>query len=87
MFTHCLHTVYGQEHPQEKELAKPVAVFENPVDIQKLVEELSTIFEPYFTTKLSGTGLGLTIVLNIIQADNKIDWEIRPCMTLKNWRY
>ncbi len=32
------------------------------------VEDLSSIFDPYFTTKPSGTGLGLAIVHNIIEA-------------------
>jgi two-component system sensor histidine kinase HydH len=31
-------------------------------------EDLSHIFEPYFTTKTSGTGLGLAIAHNIIEA-------------------
>jgi len=31
-------------------------------------EDLSHIFEPYFTTKPSGTGLGLAIAHNIIEA-------------------
>ena len=33
-------------------------------------EELSNIFEPYFTTKRNGTGLGLTNVIRIIEAHN-----------------
>jgi two-component system sensor histidine kinase HydH len=31
-------------------------------------EDLSRIFDPYFTTKSSGTGLGLAIAHNIIEA-------------------
>jgi len=31
-------------------------------------DDLSHIFDPYFTTKASGTGLGLAIVHNIIEA-------------------
>ena len=31
-------------------------------------EDLTHIFDPYFTTKASGTGLGLAIVHNIIEA-------------------
>ena len=30
-------------------------------------EQLATIFEPYFTTKASGTGLGLTVVYKVIK--------------------
>jgi signal transduction histidine kinase len=31
-------------------------------------DDLSHIFDPYFTTKASGTGLGLAIVYNIMEA-------------------
>ena len=31
-------------------------------------ENLSQIFDPYFTTKSSGTGLGLAIAYNVIEA-------------------
>jgi two-component system sensor histidine kinase HydH len=31
-------------------------------------EDLSKIFDPYFTTKSSGTGLGLAIAHNIVEA-------------------
>lgn len=33
-------------------------------------DDLTHIFDPYFTTKASGTGLGLAIVHNIIEAHN-----------------
>ena len=33
-------------------------------------EDLSHVFDPYFTTKAAGTGLGLAIVHNIIEAHN-----------------
>ena len=33
-------------------------------------EKLSKIFEPYFTTKASGTGLGLTLVYKIMKEHN-----------------
>jgi two-component system sensor histidine kinase HydH len=33
-------------------------------------QDLSHIFDPYFTTKATGTGLGLAIVHNIIEAHN-----------------
>ena len=33
-------------------------------------DKLSKIFEPYFTTKASGTGLGLTLVYKIMKEHN-----------------
>ena len=33
-------------------------------------EQLEKIFEPYFTTKASGTGLGLTVVYKVIKEHN-----------------
>jgi len=42
-------------------------------------EDLPHIFDPYFTTKASGTGIGLAIVYNIIEAHNgDIKVESRP---------
>ena len=32
------------------------------------IDDLSKIFDPYFTTKTSGTGLGLAIAHNIVEA-------------------
>jgi two-component system sensor histidine kinase HydH len=42
-------------------------------------EDLSRIFDPYFTSKSSGTGLGLTIAHNIMEAmGGQILVENRP---------
>jgi two-component system sensor histidine kinase HydH len=42
-------------------------------------EHLAHVFEPYFTTKPHGTGLGLTIAHNIAQAmDGELTLESRP---------
>lgn len=42
-------------------------------------EDLSKVFDPYFTTKPSGTGLGLAIAHNILEAhQGKINVENRP---------
>jgi two-component system sensor histidine kinase HydH len=42
-------------------------------------EDLSRIFDPYFTTKSSGTGLGLAIAHNIMEAmGGQIGVESRP---------
>jgi len=42
-------------------------------------EDLSRIFDPYFTTKSTGTGLGLAIAHNIMEAmGGKISIESRP---------
>ena len=42
-------------------------------------EDLSRIFDPYFTTKSSGTGLGLAIAHNIVEAmEGKISVESQP---------
>jgi signal transduction histidine kinase len=43
------------------------------------VEDRSQIFRPFFTTKLSGTGLGLTVVQQIIsEHGGRIECESVP---------
>jgi two-component system sensor histidine kinase HydH len=43
-----------------------ISIADNGAGIRK--EELSRVFDPYFTTKPSGTGLGLPIVQKIVEA-------------------
>ena len=74
-----------QAIPKEKEGRVEVALF---VENEQLnitvtdngkgisIEEKDKIFEPYFTTKSSGTGLGLAMVKNILHEFNaEIDFE------------
>ncbi|HRP51891.1 MAG TPA: ATP-binding protein [Fluviicola sp.] len=42
-----------------------IAISDNGCGIEK--EQLSTIFEPYFTTKSTGTGLGLAMVKQLVE--------------------
>ena len=61
---------------EEKKYLK-IAVADNGAGIKK--DDLSHIFDLYFTTKPSGTGLGLAIVHNIIDAhDGKMEVESSP---------
>lgn len=54
-----------------------IKVTDNGAGIRK--EDITHIFDPYFTTKPSGTGLGLAIVHNIIDAhDGKMKVESSP---------
>jgi signal transduction histidine kinase len=48
------------EHPVE------IRVADNGAGIPE--EQLATIFEPYFTTKSTGTGLGLAMVKQIVES-------------------
>ena len=45
-----------------------VYISDNGIGIEK--DKLSKIFEPYYTTKANGTGLGLTLVYKIIKEHN-----------------
>lgn len=74
-----------QAIPKEKEGRVEVALFKENGQLIITVtdngkgisfEEKDKIFEPYFTTKSSGTGLGLAMVKNILQEFNAdIDFE------------
>jgi signal transduction histidine kinase len=47
------------------DVAVSVTITDNGCGIPE--EQLSTIFEPYFTTKSTGTGLGLAMVKQIVE--------------------
>ena len=49
-----------------------ISIRDNGVGIEK--KDLNLIFEPNFTTKTSGTGLGLAMVKNIIESSNGKIW-------------
>ena len=54
-----------------------IKVTDSGIGINK--EDIAQIFDPYFTTKPSGTGIGLAIVHNIIDAhDGKMEVESTP---------
>jgi signal transduction histidine kinase len=63
-----------------------VKTVENGIEIQVVdtgpgigAEDLSQVFDPYFTTKSTGTGLGLAIVHNIIEAHGgTVTFDSRP---------
>ncbi len=52
-------------HTYEKEAAVYLMIQDNGIGINKAIKE--NIFKPYFTTKSSGTGLGLVMVKNMME--------------------
>ncbi|MBT7469660.1 MAG: hypothetical protein HN692_04555, partial [Candidatus Cloacimonetes bacterium] len=49
-------------------------IIDNGVGIE--IDKLSNVFEPFYTTKENGTGLGLSLVYQIMEAHNgKIEVE------------
>ncbi len=52
-----------------------IAICDNGLGVKKEIRE--RVFDPYFTTKTQGTGLGLAMVKNIVEAHNgKLELEI-----------
>jgi len=74
LITNAIHALNNIENPKidvrvfEKDAHIIIEVEDNGVGI--LEEDKSKIFEPKFTTKSSGMGLGLPMVKNIIEAYN-----------------
>ncbi len=74
LVTNAIHALQNTEDPSikvsvaEKDNEVLIKVKDNGVGIDKL--DASKIFEPKFTTKSSGMGLGLPMVKNIVEAYN-----------------
>jgi len=80
LVTNAIHALDKSENPYikvrvfEKKKSVCIEVEDNGKGINK--EDVSKIFEPKFTTKSSGMGLGLPMVKNIVEAYNgKIKFE------------
>lgn len=74
LVTNAIHALENTEHPQinvkvyETNKEVIIEVEDNGKGIEK--KDASKIFEPKFTTKSSGMGLGLPMVKNIVEAYN-----------------
>jgi len=74
LLSNCIHALVGIENPQititlSQEINRVhLNISDNGIGISNKIKD--TVFVPYFTTRKDGSGIGLTLSKNIIEAHN-----------------